>query len=92
MSTWGGQIFSFLRRNKMKKMFMYLLACAVAASFISVAPAEAVKEQKFVTIGTGGVLAFTIRSVALFAGLATKTERHMGFVVQLKVREVLFTT
>jgi len=61
----------------MKKMFMYLLACAVTVSFISVTPAEAAKEQ-FVTIGTGGVTGVYYPTGGAICRLVNKNRKTHG--------------
>ncbi len=61
----------------MKKMFMYLLAFAVAASFVPVGQAEAVKNQ-FVTIGTGGVTGVYYPTGGAICRLVNKTRKEHG--------------
>ncbi len=61
----------------MKKMFMYLLAFAVAASFVPVSQAEAVENQ-FVTIGTGGVTGVYYPTGGAICRLVNKTRKTHG--------------
>ena len=61
----------------MKKMFMYLLAFAVAASFVPVSQAQAVKNQ-FVTIGTGGVTGVYYPTGGAICRLVNKTRKVHG--------------
>ena len=61
----------------MKKVFMYLLAFAVAASFIPVSMATAVENQ-FVTIGTGGVPVFYYPTGGAICRLVNKTRKEHG--------------
>jgi TRAP transporter TAXI family solute receptor len=61
----------------MKKMFMYLLAFAVAASFVPVSQAEAVENQ-FVTIGTGGVTGVYYPTGGAICRLVNKTRKEHG--------------
>jgi len=61
----------------MKKMFMYLLAFAVAASFVPVGQAEAVDNQ-FVTIGTGGVTGVYYPTGGAICRLVNKTRKEHG--------------
>ncbi len=61
----------------MKKMFMYLLAFAVAASFVPVSQAEAAKNQ-FVTIGTGGVTGVYYPTGGAICRLVNKTRKSHG--------------
>jgi len=61
----------------MKKIFMYLLACVVTVSFVSVTPAEAVKEQ-FVTIGTGGVTGVYYPLGGAICRLVNKSRKTTG--------------
>ena len=60
----------------MKKMFMYLLAFAVAASFVPVSQADA--EQRFVTIGTGGVTGVYYPTGGAICRLVNKTRKTHG--------------
>ena len=60
----------------MKKMFMYFLALAVAASFVPVS-AEAVEKQ-FVTIGTGGVTGVYYPTGGAICRLVNKTRKEHG--------------
>lgn len=60
----------------MKKMFMYLLAFAVALSFVPVTQAEA--ENKFVTIGTGGVTGVYYPTGGAICRLVNKTRKEHG--------------
>lgn len=59
----------------MKKMFMFLLAFAVAASFVPVPQAEA---QQFVTIGTGGVTGVYYPTGGAICRLVNKTKKVHG--------------
>ena len=61
----------------MKKMFMCLLTLAIAASFASVAPVEAAKQQ-FVTIGTGGVTGVYYPTGGAICRLVNKTRKEHG--------------
>ena len=61
----------------MKKMFMYLLAFAVAASFVPVSQAEAAENQ-FVTIGTGGVTGVYYPTGGAICRLVNKTRKTHG--------------
>ena len=61
----------------MKKMFMYLLAFAVAASFVPVSPAGAMEKQ-FVTIGTGGVTGVYYPTGGAICRLVNKTRKEHG--------------
>ncbi len=61
----------------MKKVFMYLLAFAVAASFIPVSMATAVENQ-FVTIGTGGVTGVYYPTGGAICRLVNKTRKEHG--------------
>lgn len=61
----------------MKKMFMYLLAFAVAASFVPVSQAGAVENQ-FVTIGTGGVTGVYYPTGGAICRLVNKTRKEHG--------------
>ncbi|MEE4252573.1 MAG: TAXI family TRAP transporter solute-binding subunit [Desulfuromusa sp.] len=61
----------------MKKMFMYLLAFAVAASFVPVSQAEAIENQ-FVTIGTGGVTGVYYPTGGAICRLVNKTRKEHG--------------
>jgi hypothetical protein len=61
----------------MKKMFMYLLAFAVAASFVPVSQAEALENQ-FVTIGTGGVTGVYYPTGGAICRLVNKTRKEHG--------------
>ncbi len=61
----------------MKKMFMYLLAFAVAASFVPVSQAEAAGQQ-FVTIGTGGVTGVYYPTGGAICRLVNKTRKEHG--------------
>lgn len=61
----------------MKKMFMYLLAFAVAASFVPVSQAEAANNQ-FVTIGTGGVTGVYYPTGGAICRLVNKTRKTHG--------------
>ncbi|WP_321365842.1 TAXI family TRAP transporter solute-binding subunit [uncultured Desulfuromusa sp.] len=61
----------------MKKMFMFLLAFAVAASFVPVSQAEAVENQ-FVTIGTGGVTGVYYPTGGAICRLVNKTRKEHG--------------
>ncbi len=60
----------------MKKMFMYLLAFAVAGSFVPV-NVEAVEKQ-FVTIGTGGVTGVYYPTGGAICRLVNKTRKTHG--------------
>ncbi len=60
----------------MKKMFMYLLAFAVAASFTPIS--QAVAENKFVTIGTGGVTGVYYPTGGAICRLVNKTRKEHG--------------
>lgn len=60
----------------MKKMFMYLLALAVAVSFVPVTQAEA--ENRFVTIGTGGVTGVYYPTGGAICRLVNKTRKEHG--------------
>ena len=60
----------------MKKMFMYLLAFAVAASVVPVSQADA--GQKFVTIGTGGVTGVYYPTGGAICRLVNKTRKTHG--------------
>jgi hypothetical protein len=62
---------------QMKKMFMYLLAFAVAASFVPVSQAEALENQ-FVTIGTGGVTGVYYPTGGAICRLVNKTRKEHG--------------
>ena len=61
----------------MKKMFMFLLSFAIAASFVSVSPAQAVEKQ-FVTIGTGGVTGVYYPTGGAICRLVNKTRKTHG--------------
>ncbi len=61
----------------MKRLFVFLLAFAVATGFISVPPAEAVKEQ-FVTIGTGGVTGVYYPTGGAICRLVNKNRKSHG--------------
>ena len=61
----------------MKKMFMYLLAFAVAASFVPVSQVEAAENQ-FVTIGTGGVTGVYYPTGGAICRLVNKTRKEHG--------------
>ena len=61
----------------MKKMFMFLLAFAVAASFVPVSQAQAVENQ-FVTIGTGGVTGVYYPTGGAICRLVNKTRKQHG--------------
>jgi len=61
----------------MKKMFMFLLTFAVAASFVPVSQAEAAKNQ-FVTIGTGGVTGVYYPTGGAICRLVNKTRKEHG--------------
>ena len=61
----------------MKRTFMYLLAFAVAASFVPVSQAEAVENQ-FVTIGTGGVTGVYYPTGGAICRLVNKTRKEHG--------------
>ena len=61
----------------MKKMFMYLLAFAVDASFVPVSQAEAANNQ-FVTIGTGGVTGVYYPTGGAICRLVNKTRKTHG--------------
>ncbi len=61
----------------MKKMFMFLLAFAVAASFVPVSQADAAKNQ-FVTIGTGGVTGVYYPTGGAICRLVNKTRKTHG--------------
>ena len=61
----------------MKKMFMFLLAFAVAASFVPVSQADAAKNQ-FVTIGTGGVTGVYYPTGGAICRLVNKTRKEHG--------------
>ncbi|MCD6186565.1 MAG: TAXI family TRAP transporter solute-binding subunit [Desulfuromusa sp.] len=61
----------------MKKMFMFLLAFAVAASVVPVGQAEAAS-QKFVTIGTGGVTGVYYPTGGAICRLVNKTRKEHG--------------
>jgi TRAP transporter TAXI family solute receptor len=61
----------------MKKMFMFLLAFAVAASFVPVSQAGAM-EQQFVTIGTGGVTGVYYPTGGAICRLVNKTRKEHG--------------
>ncbi|MCW8858209.1 MAG: TAXI family TRAP transporter solute-binding subunit, partial [Deltaproteobacteria bacterium] len=58
-------------------MFMYLLAFAVAASFVPVSQAEALENQ-FVTIGTGGVTGVYYPTGGAICRLVNKTRKEHG--------------
>lgn len=60
----------------MKKMFMYLLALAVAVSFVPVSQAEA--QNQFVTIGTGGVTGVYYPTGGAICRLVNKTRKEHG--------------
>jgi len=60
----------------MKKMFMYLLAFAVAASFTPIS--QAVAENQFVTIGTGGVTGVYYPTGGAICRLVNKTRKEHG--------------
>ena len=60
----------------MKKMFMYLLAIAVAVSFVPVS--NAVAENQFVTIGTGGVTGVYYPTGGAICRLVNKTRKEHG--------------
>ncbi len=60
----------------MKKMFMYFLAFAVAASFVPVTQAEA--QNQFVTIGTGGVTGVYYPTGGAICRLVNKTRKEHG--------------
>lgn len=60
----------------MKKMFMYLLALAVAVSFVPVTQAEA--QNQFVTIGTGGVTGVYYPTGGAICRLVNKTRKQHG--------------
>jgi hypothetical protein len=60
----------------MKKMFMYLLAIAVAVSFVPVTQAEA--QNQFVTIGTGGVTGVYYPTGGAICRLVNKTRKEHG--------------
>ena len=60
----------------MKKMFMYLLAFAVAASFVPVNVEAA--EKQFVTIGTGGVTGVYYPTGGAICRLVNKTRKTHG--------------
>lgn len=60
----------------MKKMFMYLLALAVAVSFVPVTQAEA--QNQFVTIGTGGVTGVYYPTGGAICRLVNKTRKEHG--------------
>ncbi|MEA3543649.1 MAG: TAXI family TRAP transporter solute-binding subunit [Thermodesulfobacteriota bacterium] len=60
----------------MKKMFMYFLAFAVAASFVPVSQADA--GQTFVTIGTGGVTGVYYPTGGAICRLVNKTRKAHG--------------
>jgi TRAP transporter TAXI family solute receptor len=72
-----GKTNSFLGGIPMKKMFMYLLAFAVAASFVPVSQAEAIENQ-FVTIGTGGVTGVYYPTGGAICRLVNKTRKEHG--------------
>ncbi len=59
----------------MKKIFMYLLAVVVAASFVPFSQAEA---QQFVTIGTGGVTGVYYPTGGAICRLVNKTKKEHG--------------
>ena len=61
----------------MKKMFMCLLAFAVAASFVPVSQVEAANSQ-FVTIGTGGVTGVYYPTGGAICRLVNKTRKEHG--------------
>ena len=61
----------------MKKMFMFLLAFAVAACVVPVGQAEAAKNQ-FVTIGTGGVTGVYYPTGGAICRLVNKTRKEHG--------------
>ena len=61
----------------MKKMFMFLLAFAVAASVVPVGQVEAAKQQ-FVTIGTGGVTGVYYPTGGAICRLVNKTRKTHG--------------
>ena len=60
----------------MKKLFMFLLAFAVAASFVPVTQAEA--QNQFVTIGTGGVTGVYYPTGGAICRLVNKTRKEHG--------------
>ena len=61
----------------MKRTFMYLLAFAVAASFVPVSQAVALENQ-FVTIGTGGVTGVYYPTGGAICRLVNKTRKEHG--------------
>ncbi len=61
----------------MKKFFIFLLAFAVAAGFVPVSQAEAVKNQ-FVTIGTGAVTGVYYPTGGAICHLVNKTRKIHG--------------
>ena len=60
----------------MKRVFMFLLAFAVAASFVPVSQAEA--QNQFVTIGTGGVTGVYYPTGGAICRLVNKTRKEHG--------------
>ena len=60
----------------MKRLFMFLLAFGIAACFVPVSPAEA--ENRFVTIGTGGVTGVYYPTGGAICRLVNKTRKEHG--------------